>query len=237
MFSYDRHAREKTIDGVTIDIPAGKVTAIVGASGSGKTTLIKLMLGYYPVESGRLTVNGRDINEVNLDWWRRQCGVVMQDGMIFSESIARNIAVADGDIDVGRMAEAAGIACIKDYVMRLPLKFDTKIGNDGKGLSQGQRQRILIARAVYKNPDFIFLDEATNSLDANNERRIVENLDKFYHGRTVVIVAHRLSTVRHADQIIVLDKGRVAETGTHESLTTRKGKYYRLVKNQLELGN
>lgn len=236
-FRYDRHSHDKTIDNVSIDIPEGKVTAIVGASGSGKTTLIKLILGYYPVESGALTVNGQDISNVNLDWWRRQCGVVMQDGVIFSESIARNIAVDDGDIDVRRMTDAAEIACIKDDVMRLPLRFDTKIGSDGKGLSQGQKQRILIARAVYKNPDFIFLDEATNSLDANNERRIVENLDKFYHGRTVIIVAHRLSTVRHADQIIVLSDGRVAETGTHETLTAKKGMYYRLVKNQLELGN
>lgn len=155
----------------------------------------------------------------------------------FSESIARNIAVDDGDIDKERMVNAAETACIKDYIMSLPLKFDTKIGRDGTGLSQGQKQRILIARAVYKNPDFIFLDEATNSLDANNERKIVENLDRFCKDRTVIIVAHRLSTVRNADKIIVIDKGRVAETGTHETLTRQKGLYYELVKNQLELGN
>ncbi len=157
--------------------------------------------------------------------------------VIFSESIARNIAVDDGDIDKERMVKAAEIACIKDYVMSLPLKFDTKIGRDGMGLSQGQKQRILIARAVYKNPHYIFLDEATNSLDANNERAIVENLSRFYKGRTVVIVAHRLSTVRHADNIVVIDGGHVAETGTHEQLTGKRGMYYQLVKNQLELGN
>lgn len=161
----------------------------------------------------------------------------MQNGVIFSESIARNIAVDDGDIDKERMVNAAETACIKDYIMSLPLKFDTKIGRDGTGLSQGQKQRILIVRAVYKNPDFIFLDEATNSLDANNERKIVENLDRFCKDRTVIIVAHRLSTVRNADKIIVIDKGRVAETGTHETLTRKKGLYYELVKNQLELGN
>ena len=161
----------------------------------------------------------------------------MQDGVIFSESIARNIAVDDGDIDKERLVKAAEIACINDYVMGLPLKFNTKIGRDGMGLSQGQKQRILIARAVYKNPDYIFLDEATNSLDANNERMIVENLDKFYQGRTVVIVAHRLSTVKNADQIIVLDKGKVIETGSHQELTQKQGAYYNLVKNQLELGN
>ncbi len=236
-FKYDPHALHKTIDDVSIDIPEGKVTAIVGASGSGKTTLVKLMLGYYPVAEGRITIGGTDIARIDLDQWRRQCGAVMQDGVIFSESIARNIAAGDGDIDKQRMIEAAKTACIKDYVTALPLKFDTKIGRDGTGLSQGQKQRILIARAVYKNPDFIFLDEATNSLDANNERMISENLDKFYRGRTVVIVAHRLSTVRNADRIIVLDKGCVAETGTHESLVKRRGMYYQLVKNQLELGN
>lgn len=236
-FMYDPHSPWKTIDGVNIEIPKGKVTAIVGASGSGKTTLIKLMLGYYPVSEGRITIGGTDIARLNLDEWRRRCGVVMQDGIIFSESIARNIAVDDNDIDKERMAKAAETACIKDYVMSLPLKFNTKIGHDGNGLSQGQKQRILIARAVYKNPDFIFLDEATNSLDANNERKIVDNLDSFYKGRTVIIVAHRLSTVRNADQIIVIDKGRVAETGTHDSLTLRKGLYYELVRNQLELGD
>ncbi|WP_223925517.1 peptidase domain-containing ABC transporter [Prevotella lacticifex] len=237
MFKYDPHALRKTLDDVTIHIPKGKVTAIVGASGSGKTTLVKLMLGYYPVLEGQVNIGGTDINTLNKKWWRRQCGVVMQDGVIFSESIARNIAVDDGDIDKERLLKAARIACIHDYVMSLPLKYNTKIGRDGVGLSQGQRQRILIARAVYKNPDYIFLDEATNSLDANNERAIVENLDTFYRGKTVVIVAHRLSTVRNADQIVVIDHGKVVETGNHETLTAKRGAYYNLVKNQLELGN
>ena len=237
MFKYDPHALRKTLDDVTIHIPKGKVTAIVGASGSGKTTLVKLMLGYYPVLEGQINIGGTDINTLNRKWWRRQCGVVMQDGVIFSESIARNIAVDDGDIDKERLLKAARIACIHDYVMSLPLKYNTKIGRDGVGLSQGQRQRILIARAVYKSPDYIFLDEATNSLDANNERAIVENLDTFYRGKTVVIVAHRLSTVRNADLIVVIDHGRVVETGNHETLTAKRGAYYNLVKNQLELGN
>ncbi len=236
-FKYDPHALKNTLEGISFDIPEGKVTAIVGASGSGKTTFIKLMLGYYPVMSGSISIAGRNINEYNLKWWRRHCGVVMQDGVIFSESIARNIAVDDNEIDPERLREAARIACIDDYVMSLPLKYDTKIGRDGVGLSQGQKQRILIARAVYRNPDFIFLDEATNALDAKNERAIVENLDGFYRGRTVVVVAHRLSTVRNADRIIVLDGGRVVETGNHDSLIERKGAYYNLVKNQLELGN
>lgn len=237
MFKYDPHALSKTLDDVTIHIPKGKVTAIVGASGSGKTTLVKLMLGYYPVLEGQINIGGTDINTLNKKWWRRQCGVVMQDGVIFSESIARNIAVDDGDIDKDRLLKAAQIACIHEYIMSLPLKYNTKIGRDGIGLSQGQKQRILIARAVYKNPDYIFLDEATNSLDANNERAIVENLDKFYRGKTVVIVAHRLSTVKNADQIEVIDHGKVVETGNHETLTAKHGAYYNLVKNQLELGN
>ena len=237
MFKYNPHALHETIDDVNIHIPQGKVTAIVGASGSGKTTLIRLMLGYYPVLEGQINIGNTDINTINKKWWRRQCGVVMQDGVIFSESIARNIAVDDGNIDKERLLKAAEIACIKDYVMALPLKFNTKIGRDGVGLSQGQKQRILIARAVYKNPDYIFLDEATNSLDANNERSIVENLDKFYKGKTVVIVAHRLSTVKNADQIVVIDHGKVVEVGNHESLTAKRGAYYNLVKNQLELGN
>lgn len=236
-FKYNPHALSNTLEGISFNIPRGKVTAIVGASGSGKTTLIKLMLGYYPVISGKITIAGRNINKYNLKWWRRHCGVVMQDGVIFSESIARNIAVADGDIDTERLEQAARIANIHDYVMSLPLKYDTLIGQDGVGLSQGQKQRILIARAVYKNPDFIFLDEATNALDAKNERAIVENLDEFYKGRTVVVVAHRLSTVKNADQIIVLDGGRVVEIGNHDSLIKKKGAYYNLVKNQLELGN
>lgn len=236
-FKYDPHSLKKTLEGVSLVIPEGKVTAIVGASGSGKTTLIKLMLGYYHVLSGSISIAGRDINEYNLKWWRRHCGVVMQDGVIFSESIARNIAVDDGDINVKLLEKASQIANIDSYIMGLPLKYDTIIGQDGIGLSQGQKQRILIARAVYKNPDFIFLDEATNALDAKNERAIVENLDNFYKGRTVVVVAHRLSTVKNADQIIVIEEGKITEIGNHTSLIEKQGAYYNLVKNQLELGN
>lgn len=236
-FRYDPHSRRKTIDGVSLSIPAGKVTAIVGASGSGKTTLVKLMLGYYRVESGELSIGDRDISEYNLKWWRRQCGAVMQDGVIFSETIARNIAVDDSEIDHERMRRAAATACIGDYIEGLPLKYDTLIGRDGVGLSQGQKQRILIARAIYKNPDFIFLDEATNALDAKNERAIVENLAEFYRGRTVVVVAHRLSTVKNADHIVVVDGGRIVEAGNHGELTAQRGAYYNLVRNQLELGS
>lgn len=236
-FSYDPHAPRKTIDGVSLTIPRGKVTAIVGTSGSGKTTLVKLLLGFYPLLSGEIRAGRTPLGQLNKKWWRRQCGVVMQDGVIFSESIARNIAVDDGPIDTARLARAVEIANIKEFIQSLPLRYDTVIGPDGIGLSQGQKQRVLIARAVYKDPDYIFLDEATNALDANNEQAIVRNLDTFYKGKTVVIVAHRLSTVRHADQIIVIERGKIIETGDHQSLIDRRGAYYRLVSNQLELGN
>lgn len=237
VFRYDKHLEPNIIDHVTTVLPRGKVTAIVGTSGSGKTTLIKLLLGYYPLLHGQIIIGSHPINDYNLKWWRRQCGVVMQDGFIFSESIARNIAVDDGEIDRKRLLHAARIANIEDYIENLPLKYNTIIGQDGIGLSQGQKQRILIARAVYKDPPYIFLDEATNALDANNERAIVENLARFYHGKTVVVVAHRLSTVHHADNIIVLEQGKIVENGQHEDLITAKGAYYNLVKNQLELGN
>ena len=235
MFKYDPYALQKNIEDVSIHIKHGEVTAIVGSSGSGKTTLIKLILGYYPLLEGELYICGTNINTINKKWWRQQCGVVMQDGVIFSESIARNIAVDDSDINYERLLIAAEIACIKEFIMSLPLNFDTKIGRDGIGLSQGQKQRILIARAAYKNPDYIFLDEATNSLDANNERKIVENLNNFYAGKTVIIVAHRLSTVQTANTIVVLDKGIVSEQGSHQELISRHGTYYNLVKNQLNI--
>lgn len=235
-FRYDRHSPKLIIKGVSLQIAPGKVTAIVGASGSGKTTLIKLMLGYYRPETGDILVNGTDLATLNLRQWRQRCGVVMQDGVIFSESIARNIAIDDAEIDERRLHEAAQIACIHDFIVTLPLGYNTQVGHDGLSLSQGQKQRILIARAVYRNPDFIFLDEATNSLDATNERAIVENLARFYRNRTVVIVAHRLSTVRHADNIAVIDAGQLIEQGTHEQLVALRGTYFRLIKNQLELG-
>ena len=235
-FKYNIHRLTNTLENINITFPLGKQTAIVGASGSGKTTLIKLMLGFYHPTQGEITVNGANLGYLNLDFWRKRCGVVMQEGVIFSETIARNIAVGDGEIDRARLVQAAETACIFDFIMSLPLKFNTQIGADGIGLSQGQKQRILIARAVYKNPDFIFLDEATNALDAENERKIVENLSKFYKNKTVIVAAHRLSTVKNADQIIVLDNGKITETGTHKTLSAKKGLYYNLVKNQLELG-
>lgn len=236
-FKYDGTRPDYVLNDINLKIPQGKMTAIVGASGSGKTTLVKLLLGYYIPNEGRIVVGDEDLERLNLAWWRSVCGAVMQDGFLFSESIARNIATADDEIDIERLRKAAQIANIADYVEALPLGYNTKIGQDGQGLSQGQRQRILIARAVYRNPDFIFLDEATNALDAKNERAIVENLNEFYKNKTVVVVAHRLSTVKNADNIVVLDGGTIAEQGTHEQLTALKGKYYQLVKNQLELGN
>ena len=236
-FRYDPHALKMTLEDIDLHIPHGKVTAIVGASGSGKSTLVKLLLGYYPPERGEILLGGRKLTDFNIEWWRSRCGVVMQEGVIFSDTIARNIAAGDGEVDRDRLAYAARMANIHDYVMQLPLKYNTLIGADGTGLSLGQRQRILIARAIYRNPEFIMLDEATNSLDAANERMIVENLAEFYRGRTVVVVAHRLSTVRDADRIIVMENGRIAEQGTHSSLIAARGAYYNLVKNQLELGS
>ena len=236
-FQYEGPYSPKALNNINLVLPKGKVTAIVGASGSGKTTLIKLLLGYYPPTKGQINVANKNLQDIDIRWWRQQCGVVMQDGYIFSETIARNVAASSEDIDLKRLQNAVTIANIRDHIEKLPLKYNTVIGQEGQGLSQGQKQRILIARAVYRNPQFIFLDEATNALDANNEKMIIENLNVFYQGRTVVVVAHRLSTVKNADQIVVLDKGEIIEVGTHEELTKNKGAYYHLVKNQLELGN
>lgn len=236
-FSYDGADRDYVLENINLTIPHQKVTAIVGASGSGKTTLIKLLLGFYEPNKGEVKVGDQLLKNVNPHVWRAHTGCVMQDGFIFSDSIAKNIAVGAEVIDKERLLHAVTVANIRDFIDSLPLGYNTKIGMEGNGVSQGQRQRILIARAVYKNPEFIFLDEATNALDANNEREIMEHLHQFYKGRTVVVVAHRLSTVKDADNIVVLDKGRVVEEGTHEELTARRGVYYMLVKNQLELGS
>lgn len=236
-FAYDGTERSRVLHDVSLTVAAGKTTAIVGASGSGKTTLLKLLLGFYRPCCGRITVGGRDLTDINPHGWRDATGAVMQEGFIFSDTIAGNIAVGDDRPDPGRLRDAAATACIDSFVDSLPLGFDTRIGMEGCGVSQGQKQRILIARTVYKNPRYIFLDEATNALDANNERDIMANLGGFCRGKTVVIVAHRLSTVRNADNIVVLDHGRIAEQGTHSSLTAQRGLYYNLIKNQLELGN
>ncbi|MDX2304586.1 MAG: peptidase domain-containing ABC transporter [Microscillaceae bacterium] len=236
-FQYEGPSSPKVLDDIHLQIPGGKVTAIVGASGSGKTTLLKLLLKYYPPVSGDIRVGDISLASVNSRYWRHKCGVVMQEGYIFSDTIARNIALDEENMDIQRLQEAARIANILDMIRSLPLGWQSKIGAEGTGLSTGQKQRILIARAVYKNPEFLFFDEATSALDAENEKVIMENLQQFYQGKTVVVIAHRLSTVKNADQIVVLEKGKIAEIGNHQSLSKSKGKYYHLVKNQLELGD
>jgi len=236
-FQYEGPHSEYVLKDMDLDIPQSKVTAVVGVSGSGKTTLVKLLLGFYPPTKGEIKIGDIYLSNFSGRMWRQRAGVVMQDGFIFSDSIANNVAVSDEVIDKKKLLHAVKVANIQEYIESLPLGYNTKIGMEGHGLSQGQKQRILIARAVYSDPDYIFFDEATNALDANNERIIMENLEDFYKGRTVVVVAHRLSTVKNADQIVVIDKGRIVEKGTHSELTKLKGAYYHLVKNQLELGN
>ncbi|OFY62519.1 MAG: ABC transporter ATP-binding protein [Bacteroidetes bacterium RBG_13_42_15] len=236
LFQYEGPHSEKVLNNVSLAIPAKKVTAIVGVSGSGKTTLIKLILGFYTPVEGEISLNGTPLKRFSQGEWRKRCGVVMQEGYIFSDSIAGNIGLIDDIPDKDKIIKATETANIKEFVESLPLGYNTRIGNDGHGLSTGQKQRLLIARAVYKEPDFIFFDEATNALDAKNEKTIMENLGSFFKGRTVVIVAHRLSTVKNADQIVVLEKGEIVETGTHKELVEKKGSYYNLVKDQLELG-
>lgn len=236
-FKYNIYSSKNILSDINLLIPNGKVTAIVGASGSGKTTLIKLLLGFYEPLSGSIQIGSANLSECNLGWWRSQCGAVMQEGYLFSDTIAKNIAISDDDPNIERIRHAARVANIADYVEALPLAYNTMIGQDGQGISQGQRQRILIARVIYKNPMFVFLDEATNALDANNEQAITDNLLDFYKGKTVIVVAHRLSTVRNADQIVVLNEGKIVELGTHEELIGKRGNYYGLMKNQLELGN
>lgn len=237
-FQYEGPHSKKVLDKINLIIPEGKTTAIVGASGSGKTTLIKLLLQYYSPVEGTITIGNINLNTLDTVWWRKQCGTVMQDGYIFSESIAQNVSMSSlSEVDTIKLKNAAKIANIHDFINELPLKYNTIIGQEGQNLSQGQRQRLLIARAIYKNPDFLFFDEATNALDANNEKTIVENLQQFYKGKTVLVVAHRLSTVKNADQIVVLENGNIVEIGDHKKLTGLKGVYYQLVKNQLELGN
>ncbi|MBI9068482.1 MAG: peptidase domain-containing ABC transporter [Salinivirgaceae bacterium] len=237
MYQYEGPHSPKVLDDINLHIPENKITAIVGASGSGKTTLIKLILGFYPAVEGTINVGNSELTNYSQRMWRDKCGVVMQDGFIFSDSIANNIAVSDESVNKEKLLNAVKMANIQEFVEGLPLSYNTKIGQEGSGISQGQKQRMLIARAIYKNPEYIFLDEATNALDANNEKVIMENLNEFFKGRTVVVVAHRLSTVKNADQIIVLDKGKIVEVGNHMELTKKRGAYYELVKNQLELGN
>ena len=235
-FSYDGADRDYVLENLNLTIPQDKITAIVGASGSGKTTVIKLLLGFYYPIKGDIKVGKYSLKDIHPQLWRQNTGAVMQEGFLFSDSIANNIAISEETIDRKKLVYAVETANIKEFVESLPLKYNSKIGMEGSGVSQGQKQRLLIARAVYKDPTYLFFDEATNSLDANNEKIILDNLNHFYKGKTVVIVAHRLSTVQNADNIVVMEAGKVIESGTHKELTAKKGAYYTLVKNQLELG-
>ncbi len=234
-FAYPGMGEEPILRNIDLEIPEGKVTAIVGVSGSGKTTLIKLLLRIFENYSGKITVGDTDLKAISHHFWRGCCGAVLQDGFIFNDTIARNIAVGNENIDQGMLRESCRIANILSYIEELPNEFNTKLGTDGIGLSQGQRQRILVARAVYKQPAYLFFDEATSALDTNNEKVIVEQLDQFASGRTMIVIAHRLSTVKNADKIVVVHNGSIAEEGTHTSLIEKKGYYYNLVKNQLDL--
>ncbi|MBD3587942.1 peptidase domain-containing ABC transporter [Bacteroides sp. GM023] len=234
-FSYSGSERDYVLDNLSLKIPHNKVTAIVGVSGSGKTTIVKLLLGFYTIQKGEITIGDILLDSINPHLWRRKVGAVLQESTLFSDTIAYNIAPGEENIDKKRLVHAAQLANIKDFIDSLPLKYNTKIGMEGSGVSQGQRQRLLIARAIYKNPDFMFLDEATNSLDSINEKTIINNLNQVFENKTVVIIAHRLSTVKFADNIIVLDKGGIIEEGNHRELIEKKGEYYNLIKNQLEL--
>lgn len=235
-FTYPGVGNELVLENIDLTIPGGKVTALVGDSGSGKTTILKLLLKIYSQYTGELKVGGNNLRFISPVYWRRNCGAVLQDSYVFNDTIARNIAVGDEHIDENRLIMSCKMANILSFIETLPNGFNTRIGADGVGVSQGQRQRLFIARAVYKNPEYLFFDEATNALDANNEKVIVGNLHEFFEGKTVLVVAHRLSTVKNADKIVVLRHGKVVEEGTHVSLTAQKGYYYELVKNQLELG-
>ena len=222
---------------INLTIPAGKTTAIVGVSGSGKTTLLKLLLKFYHPSSGEIKVGDTHFDILGYRFWRSTCGTVLQDGYIFSDTIVNNVAVNDEIADIKKLKNAMEVANIHEFIASLPLGYNTKIGSEGNGISMGQKQRILIARAVYKDPEYIFFDEATNSLDAINERTILRNMQSFLEQKTVVVVAHRLSTVKNADQIVVMHEGEIAESGTHEELIRLKGQYFKLVENQLEVGN
>jgi ATP-binding cassette subfamily B protein len=236
-FKYEGVGNDLVLKNLSIQIPANKITAIVGTSGSGKTTLMKLLLKFYNPTEGSINLEATNLKNVSSKAWRDKCGVVMQEGYIFNDTIANNIAVGVDVVDKQKLKHAVFVANIKEFIETLPLGYNTKIGMEGIGISTGQKQRILIARAVYKNPDYLFFDEATSALDSNNEKIIMNNLNEFFKHKTVVVIAHRLSTVKNADQIIVLDKGQIIEKGNHTELTALRGAYYELVKNQLELGN
>ena len=227
---------EPVLKDLSLEIPSNKTTAIVGVSGSGKSTLMKLLLGFYQVDEGEIKINNFNLKNISPKEWRRNCGVVMQEGYIFNDTIAKNIAVGEDYVDKEKLNHAIKVANISDYINGLPLGYNTKIGTEGSGLSTGQKQRLLIARSVYKNPKYLFFDEATSALDANNEKVIMENLNNFFKDKTAIVIAHRLSTVQNAHQIVVLDNGKIIEKGNHKELIAVRGNYYQLVKNQLNLG-